>query len=217
MYSHKECFLRLCTAPRSLSAHKYNLPLTTCRTHVAEVACTPLQAERTHLTVENGHKHFRTHSHELFWEHLHDTKCLMAWGDDAIVLAFRGTASMANAKADLQVGHKVLGRLHGAVLAGSDSVLSIRGHCPHWPMPRLACSFLAAYAADALSVCLQAWRAPHPPVRGVWWKMTRPLVHMGFLKSWVAGGLGEKVVQRVKELVDTGCKAGVPVKIYVTG
>ena len=42
-------------------------------------------------------------------------------------------------------------------------------------------------------------------------------MHMGFLKSWVAGGLGKKVVQRVKELVDTGCKAGVPVKIYVTG
>ena len=47
--------------------------------------------------------------------------------------------------------------------------------------------------------------------------MTRPLVHMGFLKSWVAGGLGVKVVQRVKELVENGCKAGVPVKIYVTG
>ena len=54
--------------------------------------------------MEHGHKHFKTHSHELFWEHLHDTKCLMAWGDDAVVLAFRGTASMANARADLQVG-----------------------------------------------------------------------------------------------------------------
>ena len=69
--------------------------------------------------MENGHKHFKTHSHELFWEHLHDTKCLMAWGDSAIVLAFRGTASMANAKADLQVGHNnVLGSLLGHLVAG---------------------------------------------------------------------------------------------------
>lgn len=95
-------------------------------THIVKGARTPLQAERTHLTVEQGHKHYNTHSHELFWEHLHDTKCLMAWGDDAVVLAFRGTASMANAKADLQVGHKVLGRSHGELLAGADGALSIR-------------------------------------------------------------------------------------------
>ena len=100
-------------------------------TLVVEVACTPLQAERTHLTVEHGHKHYNTHSHELFWEHLHDTKCLMAWGDDAIVLAFRGTASMANAKADLQVGMgHMCERLPGKLFAGSHSILPVREYCP---------------------------------------------------------------------------------------
>ena len=72
--------------------------------NAADGGC-PLSAEAglTQLTLEKGHKHYKTHSHELFWEHLHDTKCLMVWGDDAILLAFRGTASMANARADLQV------------------------------------------------------------------------------------------------------------------
>ena len=62
-----------------------------------------LQAERTTLTLEDGSKLYNMHTHELYWERRHDTKCLMAWGDDAIVLAFRGTASFANARADLQV------------------------------------------------------------------------------------------------------------------
>ena len=62
-----------------------------------------LQAERTTLTLEDGSKLYNMHTHELYWERRHDTKCLMAWGDDAVVLAFRGTASFANARADLQV------------------------------------------------------------------------------------------------------------------
>ncbi|KAK9902044.1 hypothetical protein WJX75_002353 [Coccomyxa subellipsoidea] len=39
---------------------------------------------------------------ELFWEKALDTKLLMAWNKHTIVLAFRGTASFANALADLQ-------------------------------------------------------------------------------------------------------------------
>ena len=40
---------------------------------------------------------------ELFWEKALDTKLLMAWNKHTIVMAFRGTASFANALADLQV------------------------------------------------------------------------------------------------------------------
>ena len=42
---------------------------------------------------------------ELLWERAMDTKCLMAWSpkNNVAVLAFRGTASMANVLADLQV------------------------------------------------------------------------------------------------------------------
>ena len=40
---------------------------------------------------------------ELLWEKALDTKLLMAWNDHMMVLAFRGTASVSNALADLQV------------------------------------------------------------------------------------------------------------------
>lgn len=40
---------------------------------------------------------------ESFWEVKQDTRCLVSWGGSKIVVAFRGTASMKNALADLQV------------------------------------------------------------------------------------------------------------------
>ena len=40
---------------------------------------------------------------ELFWEKSLDTKLLLAWNQEVILLAFRGTASMSNVFADIQV------------------------------------------------------------------------------------------------------------------
>lgn len=40
---------------------------------------------------------------ELLWERSTDTKALLAWSQGTVVLAFRGTASMANVLADVQV------------------------------------------------------------------------------------------------------------------
>ncbi len=40
---------------------------------------------------------------ELFWEKSLDTKMVLAWSKTTVVLAFRGTASMANIVADIQV------------------------------------------------------------------------------------------------------------------
>jgi len=40
---------------------------------------------------------------ELFWEKKRDTKLLLAWNRNTFVVAFRGTASFANALADVQV------------------------------------------------------------------------------------------------------------------
>ena len=66
---------------------------------------------------------------------------------------------------------------------------------------------------------VQAWRVAHPPVRGQAWLFSQPLVHVGFLKSWLAGGLNHKVVTRIMELVtarpaEAHCK---PLRIYITG
>ncbi len=37
------------------------------------------------------------------WERKLDTKALMAWSDDTLVLSFRGTASFTNVLSDLKV------------------------------------------------------------------------------------------------------------------
>lgn len=40
---------------------------------------------------------------ELMWERKLDTKALMAWNEDTVVLSFRGTASFRNVLADIKV------------------------------------------------------------------------------------------------------------------
>jgi hypothetical protein len=53
-------------------------------------------------SLEMGMALYGLQHSELFWEKALDTKLLLAWSQDTIMLAFRGTASMANALADLQ-------------------------------------------------------------------------------------------------------------------
>ena len=67
---------------------------------------------------------------------------------------------------------------------------------------------------------VQAWRIAHPPVRGRTLLGTRPLVHVGFLKSWLAGGLKVKVINHVLAAVcqcNQQSKSGQPVTVFVTG
>ena len=61
-----------------------------------------MQKETT-LTLEVAMKLYKLEQSELFWEKALDTKLLIAWNDSNMVLVFRGTASVANALADLQV------------------------------------------------------------------------------------------------------------------
>lgn len=65
--------------------------------------------------------------------------------------------------------------------------------------------------------CLfQAWRAVHPPARGSWWLGRQPMVHGGFLKSWLAAGLNLKLVQRTMQVLQEG-KPDAKRRVYVTG
>ncbi len=64
---------------------------------------------------------------------------------------------------------------------------------------------------------MQAWRVPHPPTRGHKLMGTRPLVHVGFMKSWLAGGFNLKVINRVMQLISARQDASAEVKVYVTG
>ena len=75
-------------------------------------------------------------------------------------------------------------------------------------------------ATAELGVCVQAWRVNHPPVRGSTCMGTRPLVHVGFLKSWLAGGLNQKVLAAVLRAVQQCRKQSEPsvkITVYVTG
>ena len=57
----------------------------------------------------------------------------------------------------------------------------------------------------------------HPPIRGHNCIFTRPLVHVGFLQSWLAGGFNEKVVNRVMGLVNSPKPGTRKLEIIVTG
>ena len=61
-----------------------------------------IQALDSKLSLETAMGLYGLEHSELFWEKALDTKLLMAWNSNTIVMAFRGTASFANALADLQ-------------------------------------------------------------------------------------------------------------------
>ena len=61
----------------------------------------------------------------------------------------------------------------------------------------------------------QAWRTPHPPERGNWWLGQQPLVHTGFLHSWVVNGLNRRVLDKLQSIVAAGGSR--PWRIITTG
>ena len=63
----------------------------------------PVQPPRTDLDLPTALSLYGLTDSELFWELQTDTRCLMGWSQDKIVVSFRGTASMKNAVADMQV------------------------------------------------------------------------------------------------------------------
>ncbi|KAK9814286.1 hypothetical protein WJX72_003434 [[Myrmecia] bisecta] len=101
---------------------------------------------------------------ELIWEKKLDTKCLVAWNNNVVVLSFRGTASMANACADIKF-----------------------------------------------------WWAAHPPKRGRLCMLNRPMVHSGFLDSWLANGLNLRVVECINRVLNGKGVDRLAIKVLVTG
>ena len=57
------------------------------------------------LTLETAMDLYGLEHSEPFWEKALDTKLLIAWNRERIVVAFRGTVSLPNALADVQVSH----------------------------------------------------------------------------------------------------------------
>ena len=71
--------------------------------------------------------------------------------------------------------------------------------------------------AHESTLMVQAWRVAHPPVRGYNWMFSRPLVHVGFLRSWLAGAFNNKVVDRTMEVVNSRKPASGKLQILITG
>ena len=63
------------------------------------------EVDDSKLSLEEGCSLFSPplEHYELFWEKSLDTKMILAWSRQMIVMSFRGTASLANVVADLQV------------------------------------------------------------------------------------------------------------------
>lgn len=61
------------------------------------------QAAQTTLDLHTALSLYSLTDSDLFWELQQDTRCLLGWNNNTIVVAFRGTASMTNALSDIQV------------------------------------------------------------------------------------------------------------------
>ncbi|GAB4816056.1 hypothetical protein N2152v2_003102 [Parachlorella kessleri] len=48
---------------------------------------------------------------------------------------------------------------------------------------------------------IKVWRAVHPPKRGNYWLWRCPMVHQGFLDAYKAGGLNQRLLQRLREIM----------------
>jgi len=122
--------------------------------------------EHNGITLQGAMRLYGLQHSELLHETSLDTKALLAWNEDTVVLSFRGTVSLKNVLTDMR-----------------------------------------------------AWYSTHPPARGHWYLGTRPFVHQGFLRSWTADGLKDKVLRRVNEVVASLAKTqgGGRVRVFVTG
>ena len=58
------------------------------------------------VSLQSALAMYRLHSAQIHCETSMDTRCLVAWSQTMIVIAFRGTASLANVKADLQASRQ---------------------------------------------------------------------------------------------------------------
>jgi len=77
--------------------------------------------------------------------------------------------------------------------------------------------FRNAAPGDMMNLCAGVEGTPIPPTRGHKLMGTRPLVHVGFMKSWLAGGFNLKVINRIMQLVNSRKAGADKLKILVTG
>ena len=63
---------------------------------------------QTSLTLSTALSLYNMTESYYFWETEQDTRCLVGWGGNTVVVSFRGTASTRNALADVQVSSRLV-------------------------------------------------------------------------------------------------------------
>ncbi|KAK9823190.1 hypothetical protein WJX72_000942 [[Myrmecia] bisecta] len=63
----------------------------------------PPPGHHPHMSTDTALRMYSLQHLQCFWEKKEDTKVLVGWSDSLVVLAFRGTASLANVLADIQM------------------------------------------------------------------------------------------------------------------
>ena len=149
-----------------------------------------------------------------------DTKAIVGWSEDTVVIAFRGTASLANVKADLQVCP-----LHGRGLGSARIAHTALRLAPAHASTQSACrpggpagvarplargrwqlldrKVRARQAAQGgRHVWAVATAARQPPARLPVPPRSAPQVHGGFLKAWRLNGFSERVLARLSAILE---------------
>ncbi|KAL4429353.1 hypothetical protein ABPG77_005127 [Micractinium sp. CCAP 211/92] len=70
-----------------------------------------------------------------------------------------------------------------------------------WGPRALVITFRGTQSLANIKSDAQVWRSVHPPRRGVYLLGTQPMVHTGFLASWMRRGLDRQVLQRVQQVL----------------
>jgi len=71
------------------------------------------QVSESQYSLKTAMQLFGLRNYELFHEELHDTKLIVAHNDEIVLLTFRGTSSLKNVLADLQISRIIPPPLRG--------------------------------------------------------------------------------------------------------
>ena len=124
----------------------------------------------------------------FFWERRSDAKATVAWGRTAVVISWRGTNTLTNAKMDLHFSRTPL---PGAPPSAGPSALSVVG--------------------DALTPCgLLGMLGRTVP-------LGHPMVHSGFWNTYQSSGVAQRLLMHVFSLLESGEVEREACTVYVCG
>lgn len=124
----------------------------------------------------------------FFWEHRSDAKATVAWGRSAIVISWRGTSTLTNAKMDLHLSRT-----------------------PLPGVPRDALPKPLPAAADSCTPCslLGTLRRSVP--------LGHPMVHSGFWNTYQSSGVAQRLLMHVFSLLESGEVDREECTVYICG